>query len=169
MTLYATPKRMAKTYFDLLDGFVCMYHIAPFLDHASRMNFNATLPVEYRYTKKMNSDAHNLAVKVDLVSRKLNRAMSAPSNSDLKVRRLKEVMTYIANTKDDALLSFSPDLRGVILDRAQYLSNIQNFPMYQIYNRKRVNELMRVCQRLVEKIEHVKLRDKIITNRITIM
>lgn len=168
MTLYATPKRMAKTYFDLLDGFVCMYHIAPFLDHASRMNFNATLPIEYRYTKKMNSDAHNFAVKVNLVSRKLNRATKAPPASDLKVRRIKEVMTYMLNTKDDAILSFNPELRAVILEKSQYYSNIHNFPLYYL-NNKRALDLMRVCQRLVEKIERVKPRDKIITKKIEIM
>lgn len=166
MTLYLTPRRLAKTYFELLDGFVCMYHIAPFLDYESRMNFNQTQPIQYRYAKRMDSDAHNLSVKVDLVAQKMGRIDKILNTHNQQIRAIKEVMTYLVNTNDAVLFCYSDKLRDTIIDRARHFSNVNNYPLGHVYNTKKVYELINVSTRLLSKIESVKPKDRIEPKRI---
>lgn len=163
MPFYATPKCLAKVYFDLLDGNVCMDNIAPFLDYESRMNFNQTLPNQYRYAKKMNSDAHNFDVKISLMSKKTSRIDQYEISRNQRLRYIKEVMTYLLNTKDDALICFSGKLRETIIERATHFSNIESYPHGGVfYNTKKINELISVSTRLVSKIESIKPRENMI-------
>lgn len=166
MSLYVIPRRMANTYFDLLDQFVCMYHIAPFLDYESRMNFNQTRAIQHRYTKRMNSDAHNFSVKVDLLTQKMGRVNKSVS-PDQKIRAIKEVITYLLNTNDTVLLCYNTKLRETVIERATYFSDINNYPLGQIYQAKKMYELINASNRLLSKIESVKLKDQIEPKRIT--
>ena len=128
--------------------------IGSFLDYDSRMNLNRVVELNDRYVKRLKSDEHNLAVKVALVSSKLQRHFNTRGMRNT-IMSMCSVFAYLIKTKDTALFN-QKDITQALLSRAKYYSVKEN-----IVNRagerpssSLARRLMRLSKKLVSKVEN---------------
>lgn len=128
--------------------------IGSFLDYESRINFNRVVELNDRYFKRLESDKHNLDLKVALVSAKLERHYNTGGIRKTTMS-ICGIFAYFINTKDTVLFN-QKSIIDAMLDRAKYYSVKEN-----IVNRsgarpspKLARRLTRLCKKLVSKIEN---------------
>jgi len=128
--------------------------IGSFLDYESRMNFNRVVELNDRYVKRLNSDKHNLIVKVALLSAKLSRHdnIQGIRNATMSIC---SVFAYLINTKDKVLFN-QKSLINAMIERATYYSVKEN-----IINRagerpssKVARRLVRLSKKLISKVKN---------------
>lgn len=125
--------------------------IGSHLDYDSRMNFSRVLTsVDDKYVNKIDSDAHNLSVKANLLRDKLSRFEAQPLYSIQRIKIMKEMFLYLLHTKDTCLFTKTgKDLRRVMIDRAILFSDEQAYGVQLYYRyRRECRSLMNVAAKL---------------------
>lgn len=125
--------------------------IGSFLDYESRMNFaQVVIDKEDRFVRKLNSDAHNLRVKVDLVKHKLHKFEETSPNTKSRLIAMKKLFLYLLHTKDTALFDLTgTGFHNVVKDRASLHTNMDTYYHMGLtkYTRE-TKSLMRVSAQL---------------------
>lgn len=134
-------------------------HISGFLDYNSRVDFNTVVTPECRLVKKINSDAHNLHVKVAFVRGKLFEINNNYNQQEYALLIIK-LYGYLINTKDTVLF----ELRGMfyrnaIINRTKEIQEECN--SYEYLTEKTFINVMRVTTRLQKKLEDIPFRKKV--------
>ena len=126
-------------------------HIVSFLPYNERVEINQILPLEYRITKKIESDIHNYRVKSKLIFDKLERINNAVPNSIEKIRDVEKLFLYLLDTKDECLFSMtSPKFHEAVKDRARLHATDDGY-VWTVRNKypDEVASLMEVSARLL--------------------
>lgn len=133
-----------------------MQEIVSYLPYDERIEANKALPFQFRFVKKINSDSHNLKVKTNMITYKLSKIETTQSSSIQRVRAVKSLMTYLANTNDTALFSYEK-FKDVVLQKANEMMQDDTYSDY-IKRRYRhdVRSIKNVCKRLIEKLQTLK-------------
>lgn len=130
-------------------------NVVSFLPYTERVDANRVLPIEHRIVKRVESDNHNLHVKVNLIRHKLARFDKSQPRSRERVKIIKQVFLYILHTKDTVLLTKSTaPFHNVIIEKAKQFLTDEAFDVNMlIRHRKEIISLRRVCEKLISKIE----------------
>jgi hypothetical protein len=116
------------------------------------MNYNRNVEFNDRYTTRLNSDKHNLRVKVALVRGMLDR-QSECVDPVRSVILLKRVFLYMLKTVDTVLLDRESFAKQV-LERALCYSVIDNITNENAIPTKIAKRLVRVSRKLVLKVKN---------------
>lgn len=130
-------------------------HISTFLEYNDRVSLNVCLPASEQFVKTLNSDSHNLAVKVNLIRQKLNHVENVTPNTKEKIRALKRLFLYLLHTKDMCLFTkTNRNLYNAFLTPARLHSREDVYDPFMFQrHRKEVRSLIRVSQQLVSYLE----------------
>lgn len=128
--------------------------IASFLSYNDRINMNKCLPKKYQYVKKIDSDAHNLHIKMNLLKHKLDLVEKFSYDSLERIKAVKRTFLYLLHTRDTCLFSCNPTLFKVLREKVYELSDINSYnPFIMTKYRKDINSLMRVTQKLISVLD----------------
>lgn len=143
--------------------------IATYMSYNDRVNMNQILSHENQVIKKLDSDAHNLAVKSVLVEQKLIAITRAPSTSVERLRKCKQLMLYLLHSKDDCLFRKSSRFVSTVKSKAHEFTQLESFANELIiYHLQDVKSLMRASQQVISYLDvttfpPLDVRPKIVT------
>lgn len=123
-------------------------NIVEFLPYNERVEVNRCLPVDYRVVRKLDSDAHNLKVKVSLMSRKLARVGETGENTLKRIRTVKEAFLYLLHTKDTVLLTQKKFGNAIIQKTQEVLTGNMVPPWMELRYHRDIKSLRRVAEKL---------------------
>ena len=137
-------------------------HLGRYLDYNSRVDFNTVVTPDSKLIKKLNSDAHNLHVKVSLVNHKLSKiaeVMEEDAFSHKHALLVIKLYGYMINTKDNVIIELrSNEYRKTILRGTQDLKDV--YDRFDIREKTRLN-MVKVFTLLEKKIEDIPFRKKV--------
>lgn len=142
--------------------------IGRFLDYNSRINFFQVLPDrEDKFVRKLNSDSHNLAVKIDLVrvGSDIIYNSKTPRKSAIFMTKL---FRHLAKTKDTCLIDacYSSSMQNTIIDKALTYSDSNN-PEYLNLSQKVKKDLVYASKLLMVRwLEHVPKKKVVFKNEV---
>lgn len=140
-------------------------HLSGYLDYNSRVDFNTVMPLECKLTKRLDSDAHNLRVKLSLLKRKLRKVDRTKDFLGTMLGVIKS-FGYLINTKDTVIFELkSMHYRDIILakiidfqtDETRYI-DLHEDP--EVVDRIRLN-MIRVTTRLEKKLNDIPFRKEV--------
>lgn len=137
-------------------------HLSGFLDYNSRVDFNTVVTPECRLVKKINSDAHNLKVKLSLIKQKIKKICSTEDNIELHLK----LFGYLINTKDTVLFElkstkYRESMLLKIIHLHNYLETSEEFDEYDKKDNQLKLNLIRVITRLEKKLNNIPLRKQV--------
>ena len=137
-------------------------HLARYLDYNSRVDFNTVVTPECRVVKKINSDAHNLHVKVSLVNNKLSKIREVIEDDAFSHRHallLIKLYGYMINTKDNVIIELrSIEYRNTILRGTKDLTDMCD--EFDVSQKTKLN-MIKVFTLLEKKMEDIPFRKKV--------
>ncbi len=140
-------------------------HLSGYLDYNSRVSFNTVVPLECKLIKKVNSDSHNLKVKLSLIKHKLDVIENSKDNLSVILGVIK-LFSYFVKTKDNVLFELkSIHYRNIILTRIiDFQTNEDRYidlhKDYKVVDRIRLN-MIRVTSRLEKKLNDIPFHKEI--------
>jgi hypothetical protein len=138
--------------------------IGSYLDYESRMNYNRVMDFEDRFVRKLNSDSHNLLVKVATLRSKVDKSETyCPCYKTINFQR---IFHYLAETKDEVLFSIK-SIRDNMEDRCDYAFRVVKDPNQSI-NRKQRKYIRFYAMKVMKKLEEIKIHN-LRTKRIVIV
>ncbi len=143
--------------FKILPHEICR-EIGSYLDYESRMNYNSLLDFEDKFVRKLNSDAHNLHVKVMHLSHYVEN-IYLKYDPIQKAIILMKLFHYLLFTKDTVLFTSSN-----MLLRTTLLNKLNEFVEYvttdPTFSKKWKKNVAYVSTKLVAKFESISLDKK---------
>ena len=137
-------------------------HIGKYLDYNSKVNFNIVNPLECKLIKKLDSDAHNLKVKMSLVNNRLSKIRDVEEDdiySHKHALLLFDLYRYMIDTKDNAIIELrSIEYRNNILRGTEELKDMCDD--FDVSERMKRN-IMGVAILLEKKIEDTPFRKEV--------
>lgn len=137
-------------------------HLARYLDYNSRVDFNTVVTPECRVVKKINSDAHNLHVKVSLVNHKLSKIRQVIEDDRYSYKHallLIDLYRYMIDTKDNVIIELrSIEYRNTILIGTEDLKDLCD--EFDVSEKMKLY-IMRLAILLEKKIEVIPFRKKV--------
>jgi hypothetical protein len=124
--------------------------IGKMLDYESRINYNCVMEPYDRFTKRIESDAHNAYVVCTEYARLLKEIYDNWDCQNKRCIATVKMMKYLLDSKDDALFT-NPNFKNMTLEKTiEFPAQLQgNETVISVENQTQIRD---VC---------VKLRDKI--------
>ena len=95
--------------------------IVTYLPYNDRVEANKYLPLEYQVIRKLDSDSHNLRVKIMLLDHKLSKIREQHPDSLNAVRLTTQLFDYLTQTKDDCLFVMTTtNLHAMLRGKASF-------------------------------------------------
>jgi hypothetical protein len=126
------------------------------LDYNSRVYFNQCLKHKDQCIKRLNSDSHNLQVKIELITLWIKNSDEISHFSISKQCRIfLKIFQYLSQTRDKILFEINyPKWRDILYYKTDEFSNNETYRGKYV-SRYNIRAIKRACYKIREKLDAI--------------